>query len=458
LKSAYRSAHAGGNIAPPFAPAIRGTESAAEEALLNHHLQSAVKRAARRLVPFLLLMYIIAFLDRANISFAKHALELREGIGPRVYAMGAGIFFVGYALLEIPSNLILHRIGARRWLARIMVTWGLISAATIFVEGSRSFYLLRLLLGAAEAGFFPGVILYLTYWFPARERGRIYGLFYFGAPLAFIIGSPVSGLLLQLHWSGPLENWQWMFLIEGGIAVVTGIWAYWYLDRTPEQAQWLTAEEKQALQTVLAREMGECDRSAESAPGLRDRRVLHLVLIYFLIQMSTYGVVFYLPAEVAALLHRNTGLLTGAVSSIPWICALFAAYWLPRRAARSGRYGRVGALTLVLAGCATLLLPAAGAALGLFSLCIAAAGFIGVQPLFWSYPANYLSGRAAAAGLAIINAVGNIGGFFAPNVKVWTDSWFSSGNAGIVALALFTLMGAALFAALPSSPLRQEQE
>ncbi len=410
--------------------------------------ERAVSRATRRLVPFLLLMYVVSFLDRANIGFAKQALQASAGISAGVYALGAGLFFLSYALFEVPSNLILHRVGARVWMARIMVTWGVVSMSTLLVRGSASFYLLRLLLGAAEAGFFPGVILYLTYWFPNRVRGRVLGLFYFGAPLAFIGGAPLSGLLLEMPpWAG-LQSWQWMFLIEGLLAVVVGFAAWWYLDDRPSLARWLPGDEKRALVEALARE--ENERSSHSPAGLLellgDRRVLHFSLVYALIQVSVYGVVFYLPSEVSALLHRPAGLEVGLVSAIPWLCALAAAWLLPRAADRTQRHRRWAALILLVAGCASLAFPAAGPVAGLIALSIAASGFIAVQPLFWTFPTSYLAGRAAAGGLALINALGSVGGFLAPNLKFWADVRFGSPRAGLYLLAALTVFNAGLIA------------
>ena len=417
-------------------------------------LLRAVTRSRRRLVPFLLLMYVISFLDRANIGFAKQALETCVGISPRVYALAAGLFFVSYAAFELPSNLILHKIGAKIWMARIMVSWGLVSIATMFVAGSRSFYIQRFVLGAAEAGFFPGVILYLTYWFPNRARGQVLGLFYFGAPLALIIGGPISGLLLQMKPVGSLQNWQWMFLLEGSLAVVVGIWSYWFLDNRPSNAAWLPEDERKALVDVLSGE--ESQRRTHSALGLlsllRDTRLLHYSLIYFLIQMSVYGVVFYLPSEVSALLRRPAGLEVGLVSAIPWLCALAGAFWLPRLADAVNKRRLIAALTLLIAGCASALFPLAGARTGLIALSIAAAGLIAVQPIFWTFPSGYLSDRAAAAGLAVINALGSIGGFVAPNIKVWADGSFGSPRAGLFVLAAVTILNAALIAVIKTYP------
>ena len=413
----------------------------------------AIARVRWRLLPFLLLMYIIAFLDRANIGFARQAFQASRGISDVAYGLGAGFFFLSYALLEIPSNLIMHRIGARVWMCRIMVTWGLVSMGTMMVSGKTSFYVLRLLLGAAEAGFFPGVILYLTYWFPNRVRGRILGLFYFGAPLAFIFGGPLSGLLLSLHgeggvksWHG-LEGWQWMFLVEGALAVVVGIWAYWYLENKPADASWLPARQKEALLDRLAVE--EHERRLQGPTSflatLRDVQVLQFALTYCLIQMSVYGVVFFLPAEVATILGKPIGIEVGAVSAIPWICALAAAFWLPRVADRHHNHRLLGTLVLIFAAVASVTFPASRPVVGFISLCVAASAFIGVQPLFWTFPTGYLAGNAAAAGIALVNALGSLGGFLAPSAKVWADERFRSHTAGLYLLASLTFLNALFF-------------
>ena len=434
-----------------------GATSAGDSSLPSKPLKDAqdraVAKARRRLLPFLLLMYVISFLDRANIGFAKQAMQASVGISEHAFAMAAGLFFLTYAAFEIPSNLILHRIGAKVWMARIMVTWGIASIATMFVTGSTSFYLLRLLLGAAEAGFFPGVILYLTYWFPRKVRGEILGLIYFGAPLAFIFGGPISGLLLQMHPHFGLRNWQWMFLVEGFAAVAVGVWSYWYLDDRPSDASWLPPEEKQALAGLLAREQEE-QRSHSPAQILSlfaDLRVLEYVLIYALIQIGVYGAVFYLPSEVSAILHRPAGLAVGLVSAIPWVCALAAAFCVPWLADKMRKQRQIASVTLLISGCASLALPMVPPYVGLVALSIAIAGLIAAQPLFWTLPTSYLAGRTAAAGLALINALGSVGGFIAPNVKVWADQLLRSPRAGTFVLAGVTILNAGLIAITGSS-------
>jgi MFS family permease len=394
-----------------------------------------------------MLMYVVSFLDRSNIGFAKQALEQSVGISEAIYALGAGLFFISYALCGFPSNLILHKVGAKIWLALLMAGWGIVSMATMFVSGATSFYLLRLLLGVLEAGFFPGAILYLTYWFPNQVRGRVLGLFYLGVPLALIVGGPLSGLLLEMHPRGGLQSWQWMFLVEGFLAVAVGLFAFWYLDDRPSDATWLPAEEKQALVNALAHEEKERHSvgPAQILPMLRDLRVMQFLLIYALIQTSTYGAIFYLPVQISALLHKPVGLEVGLVSAIPWICTLAAVYFLPRAADKFQKHRQLASLALLISGCASFAFPVVGPRMGLVTLSLAVAGFIAVQPLFWTFPTGYLADRAAAAGIAVIG-MGNLGGFLAPNLKVWADEYFGSQRAGLYLLAGLTILNAGLIA------------
>jgi MFS family permease len=415
---------------------------------LSELLNRSIARARRRLLPFLLLMYVVSVLDRTNVAFAKQDLQSSRGVSEAAYALGAGLFFLTYALFEIPGNLLMYRVGARIWLSRIMVVWGLISAATMFVAGERSFYCLRLLLGAAEAGFFPGVILYLTYWFPNKARGQVLGLFYFGAPLSFIVGSPLSGLLLGMRPMLGLQGWQWMFLIEGLVAVAVGIAVFLVLKDGPADAPWLSDAERDLLQKTLSAE--EKERRARGPSSLvelfKNPRILYLSATYFMIQAGVYGVIFYLPTEVAAILGRKVGLEVGLVSAIPWVFAIAATFLFSRAAARYSNHHLLASLGLVASGCAILAVPLSPAGIALLTLCIAASGYIAVQPLFWTFPTAYLSGASAAAGIAMINSFGNIGGFVAPNIKVAAEIHFKSKFAGALALASITFLGALLLA------------
>ncbi len=415
-------------------------------------LASAVIKARRRLMPLLLTMYLVAMLDRTNIGFARQALHAQAGVSDAAFALGAGVFFVTYAIFELPSNLVLHRVGARVWMCRIMVSWGLVAAAMMFTRGNYSFLCLRLLLGLAEAGFFPGAILYMTYWFPAKERGQVLGLFYFGFPIALTIGSPLSGLLLALDGTLGLAGWQWMFLIEGLLACVIGLYAFWGLSDHPKDATWLTATERSSLSQAIERET-----QAKVARGglhlgraLMDPRLLHLLGVYFFLQISVYGVTFYLPSQVSALLGVRIGPEVGLVVGIPWLCAaLMAAYW-PSRAVRTGR-SRAYALVFLLFITLGLVVSAnTPPILAVLALCFVTTGAICVQPIFWTFPTGYLGGVAAAGGIAAINSLGNLGGFVAPNVRAWADGHFGSTAAGLYALAFSALVSAGLVLILPA--------
>jgi MFS family permease len=425
----------------------------AQSAQADPALPAAIARVRRRLAPYMMLLYVVSFLDRANISFAKQALQSSVGISERTYALAAGLFFVSYSLCGFPSNLILHKIGAKIWLSFLMVGWGLASMSTMLVSGSLSFYLLRILLGILEAGFFPGAVLYLTYWFPNRGRGEILGLFYLGVPISLILGGPLSGFLLEMHPFAGLQNWQAMFLAEGFLAVALGIASFWFLDNKPADARWLPADEKLALTDWLAHE--ESDRRVAGPAHLlrmfRDLRVLRFLLIYALIQISTYGAIFYLPAEISALLHRNAGFVVGMVSAIPWLCALAAVYLLPRSADRRHTHRGLAAFTLLVAGCASFVFPSARPVPALIALSFAVSGFIAVQPLFWTFPTSYLADRAAAGGIALIGA-GNLGGFLAPTLKVWADETFHAPHAGLYLLAGMTVLNSGLILSIRPSP------
>jgi MFS family permease len=409
-------------------------------------LAPIVSRVTRRLIPVLLLMYILAFLDRANLGFAKAAFQADTGLSDAAYALGAGIFFLGYAALEVPSNILMRKLGAKIWLARIMISWGIVSALMMFAQTEWAFYLLRVLLGITEAGFFPGVILYLTYWIPTQFRGRVNGLFYFGAPLAFIFGGPLSGMLLDLDGLGGLQGWQLMFVVTGALTVAVGIWAFSYLDNAPGDAKWLNDRERTTLVAALdAEDQIKADHSPKGAlRALANPKVLYFCLIYFTIQMSVYGVTFYLPTQIAKLVGAKVGLGVGLMTAVPWGIAIIATFLLSRLADKTGKRRLVATASLTAASVGIFASALTdNPALGLAALSLGAAGFISVQPVFWTLPTGMLVGAAAAGGIALINSIGSLGGFVAPIAKTWAEASFGP-NAGLFLLAITAFLGAVL--------------
>ncbi|EAX48887.1 major facilitator superfamily MFS_1 [Thermosinus carboxydivorans Nor1] len=417
------------------------------EPVLNQELANrAMDKAQRKIVPFILLMYVLAFLDRANIGFAKNALQLDTGLSDAAFAMGAGIFFLGYAIFEVPSNIIMHHVGARRWLARIMFTWGIVAAGFAWAKTETIFLSLRVLLGIAEAGFFPGIIYYLTFWFTERRRSSIMGLFYFGAPLCFIFGSPLSGLLMDMDGVLGIHGWQWMFVVEGLLASIVGVWAFWYLTDKPQDAAWIPEDEKQALLAELAAENAvKTEAHVGPLKVLGNPKVLFLCAIYFMIQVSVYGVTFYLPTQVAGLLGRKVGFLVGVVSAIPWVCALLANATIPSYSDRSGKRGILAAFLMICAGFGVMISAVNMPLLAIVGLCVASAGYFSAQPIFWTMPSRFLTGVGAASAIALINSVGNLGGFIAPNLRVWAEQTFHNPSAGLYALGTASFIGAILF-------------
>jgi sugar phosphate permease len=424
----------------------RQADARTEEGLL----ESAISRAKWRIVPFLILMYMLAYLDRANIGFAKQAYQASTGVSNAAFAFGAGIFFIAYALFEVPSNLIMHRVGARTWLARIMVTWGLISAAMIYAKSDFLFSFIRFFLGAAEAGLFPGAVLYMTYWFPARARGQILGIFYFGSPLALMLGGPLSGLLLEHDGLFGLHGWQLMFLVEGLLASAVGVWAYFYLCNRPEDAKWMRPDEAQALARALAAEERVKQASGKTSfrAALADPRLVHFALLYFSIQIAGYGVAFYLPTQVSALLQMKIGLHVGLISAIPWACAIVAGAFYPGFAVRTGRRRSFAVLSALAITGGLVVSAHTSPVIAIVALSFVTIGIMTIQPIFWTFPTAYLGGTAAAGGFAVINAVGNLGGFFAPTFKNAVEASFHSPAAGLYVLAASGLTAALLIIAL----------
>ena len=405
-----------------------------------------LEKVTRRLIPFMFLLYIVAYLDRVNVSFASLQMNAALGFSAKIYALGAGIFFIGYFLFEVPSNLVLHRVGARLWMARILVTWGIISSTMMFVKGTTSFYILRFLLGIAEAGFFPGMILYLTYWFPTHARGRAVGRFMTATAVASAIGGPVSGLLLELNgWHG-LDGWQWLFLLEGLPAIVLGFITLFYLPDGPKSAKWLSNEEKRWIEDTLERERQQTASSGQHSmkDAMRSGRVWTFAIIYFAIIMSFYGISFWLPQIVQGF-SGTRAFIVGLITTVPWISATIGMVWISRNSDASGERrwhvalsAMAGAIGLVAAG--MLHNPV----LELAALSLAALGIWGTLGPFWALSSESLAGAGAATGIALINSIGNLGGFVGPYLIGWIRDETGSFTIALITLALFPLLGAVI--------------
>ena len=375
-----------------------------------------------RLVPFLFLCYILSYLDRVNVGFAKLQMQQDLGFSDTVYGLGAGIFFIGYFFFEVPSNVLLQRIGAKIWIARIMIMWGLISAGMMFAHTETAFYTLRFLLGVAEAGFFPGIILYLTYWYTRTHRARIVALFMTAIALAGVFGGPVSGWIMQtMAGVHGLANWQWLYLLEGLPTVFVGIWVLFFLDNGPEKAKWLTTEEKALLRQRLEEEealkRAEGHTSHRFADAFKVPAVWLFSLVYFGIVMGVYGVSFWLPQIIKETITKDAWEI-GLISMIPWGAGAIAMVINGLHSDRTGErrwhvagVAIVGALAFAASG-----LPGISGWTGILFLTVATAGTMSAVSCFWSLPTSILSGTAAAAGIAWINSVGNLAGYVSPFV------------------------------------------
>jgi len=418
-------------------------------------IERVVKKNRARLIPFMLALYVLAFLDRSTIGFAKETYQIDTGLSNEAYALGAGIFFVVYAFLGVPANLLMRKFGARYWIGGTTLLWGFLSAAMAWADTEAKFLLVRTLLGAAEAGFFPGMIYLTSQWFPQRNRASIMGLFYMGAPLALTLGSPLSGALLEMHGFMGHPGWFWMFVIEGLLAVGAGVFTFFWLDDTPQQARFLTAEEKQALIQQLASEE-EKKVTTRLSDAIRIGRVWQLAIIYLCIQVAVYGLIFFLPTQVAALLGTKVGFYASVIAAIPWVFALLGTWLIPRYSDRTGERRNVAALTLLAAGIGIGVSGLVSPVLAIAALCVAAVGFIAVQPVFWTMPTQLLSGTALAAGIGFVNLFGAVGGFIAPILRVKAETLFASPAAGLLTLAAVAILGSLLiFSLRVSRPVTQ---
>lgn len=429
--------------AGPFTPQYEAGAATGDSAAL---LASACRKNAWRLVSLLAIAYLINYLDRNSVAFAALTMNRDLGLTATQFGMGAGLVFASYCTLEVPSNMIMYRVGARRWLARIMITWGLAAGATAFVSGPLSFYVMRFVLGAAEAGFVPGVFLYLSIWFPAQYRTRMLALFLLGVPVSSLIGAPIGGLLLQMNGVLGIAGWKWLFLLEAGPAVIAGLLTFRLLVDHPKDARWLTPEERGALLDALSRET--LDRPAHGFwSALRDPRVLLMTAVQFGFTLGSYGIGMWLPLILKQ--HALSNLQIGFVTTIPYACATLGMLAWARRVDRGG--DKVTNLTVacllavvgfVISVLFNTLVPA------LLGLTIALTGVTSARTVFWTIPPRFLTGAAAAGGLAFINSVGTFGGWVGPLLMGWLKDRTGSFVPGLAAMAAILLIATGLAASL----------
>ncbi|GJE38843.1 MFS transporter [Methylobacterium persicinum] len=407
--------------------------------------RATMRRVSWRLVPFICLLYFIAFIDRVNIGFAALTMNKDLGLTSAVFGFGAGIFFFGYFLFEVPSNIVLDKVGARLWIARVMITWGLISGAFAFVKGEYGFYALRFLLGAAEAGFFPGIILYLTYWFPARYRAGVVSLFMAAAPVSVIIGSPLSSALLGMEGTLGLHGWQWMFIIEAIPATLLGIVVVFYMTDRPEKATWLPEDQRAWLVAEMNEEHAQKAVVAKHGimAGMADSRVLALALIYFGTSAGLYTLGIWAPQIIKS--FGLSTLVVGFLNGVPPTIAVIAMILWARHSDRTGERTWHVVIACLVAAVGLLLAGGAASTLAVVAaLTLVNCGISAAKPPLWAMPTTFLSGQAAAVGIAAINSIGNLGGFIGPWAIGWIKDRTGSFAGGLIFVAGLLLLSAIL--------------
>lgn len=410
-----------------------------------------VGKLRRRILPFVMLLYFVSFLDRVNVGFGAFGMNKAIGLTSAMFGLGGGIFFISYFLFEVPSNLILYRVGARLWIARLMVSWGLVSAASAFVTGPHSFYALRFFLGAAEAGFFPGIILYLSLWFPARQRAFAAAAFMAAAPLSTAIGSPISGAIMELPPFAGLSNWQWLYLLEALPAIVLGFLVLKVLTDSPEKAGWLEPEERDWLVATLQSERaGSSPRKGHAASAwaaLGDPRVLALAVIYMGTSAGLYALGLWSPLILVQ--FGFSPLQTGLVNALPSLAAVAAMILWARHSDRTLERTWHVVIPCIAACLGFVWAGTAHTALGvILALTIANIGISGAKAPLWAMPSMFLSGAGAAAGIALINSIGNLGGFIGPYLIGWLKDRWGSYTGGLYAVGAMLALSAVVMLAL----------
>ncbi len=413
----------------------------------TNNASAAVRKIQVRILPFIFLLYIVAFLDRVNIGFAALTMNKELAISAQQYGMLAGIFFFGYFLFAVPSNVMLHKLGAREWVAWILISWGIVSACTGFTQNVTQLYVVRFLLGVAESGFFPGMILYMTYWFRQRERAQAVAFFMTGLPIASIVGGPISGIILdQIHWLG-VSSWRWLLVLEAAPAIVLGIVTYRLLPNRPADARFLTQVEKDWLAGELASE----EKAAEAAGkvsalrALWNGRVWYLTIIYFTMMIGLYAMSYWLPQVVKGLSKVYSNTTVGLLVTIPHICGLIAMLVLSRHSDRTQERRWHAAVPAILGGVALLVVGRVSSpALSIALLALMAIGVDSFFGPFWSLPSKFLTGFAAASGIAVINSVGNLGGFVGPMVIGTIRDRTGSTSVGLAIVGVSMIVSAVL--------------
>ncbi len=420
----------------------------------------ARRRIMRRILPYLFFIYIVAFLDRVNVGYAALEMSKDLGFSAEVYGFGAGIFFIGYFLLEIPGSLIVEHWSARKWIARIMVTWGLLAIAMGFIKTPMQFYIVRFFLGAAEAGFFPGIIVYLSHWFRYADRAKALALFTAAIPISNILGSPISGLLLGINWLG-LRGWSWLFILEGVPALVFGVATLFYLTDRPKHARWLPDDERDWITAELE---SEKEAKLQSSPlhiaaAFKHREVIFLTIAYFLVVTSAYGLTFWLPTLVKKVSgYSNLGV--GFLTAIPWCLALLCLVFNGWSSDRTQERRWHTALP-ILFGATGLLFSALleqTPAIAIAMLCVACAGLTCYLPIFWTLPTRFLTGSAAAASIGLINSVGNLGGFFGPYITGYINTATGSFYGGMIYLCCSAVAASLVILTLRPAPQKERRK
>ncbi|MFB7318297.1 MFS transporter [Bacillus safensis] len=437
-----------------------------ENSQLNFE-KKTIRKVTRRIIPLLFLLYIISYLDRANVGYA--ALEMNEALGltSKMFGLVTGIFFIGYFLFEVPSNILMQKFGARVWITRILFTWGIISMATGFAQNATQLYVIRFLLGIAEAGLFPGIILYLTYWFRAKERASTIAMFMTAIAVSYIIGAPVSTLIIDhIHWMN-VPGWRWMFILEGAPAVILGFVTYFYLTDRPEQAKWLTAEEKNWLMSELRKDEELREKQGRQASShktaLIDPKLWYLALIYFVYTAGTLGVGYWMPQIIKGLSSYLSNTQIGFIATIPYIIASIVMNYWSRRSDRTGERRMHTALPLLVAGLTLLSVGmVSNPFIAMIFITISLAAMYCFKGPFWSLPTMILSPATVAVGIAVINSIGSLGGFVGPYAVGWLKDYTGKMQAGLIFLSMILIIAFLLVLAMKfeqrRTPLKSQKE